>query len=214
MKFKFPVILVSLFLFAQLHGGVLKKSKTEVEFAGLGTFKTVNTEKITAKIKRSDDKSDFKGKGITGKIAGKFVKKGEKGEIINLDENKIYSLDHKKKEYRVREIKSLQEQISQLPSGEEKSATKETTPPPEEQKKESDVRVIRNEIRVEDTGNTRTINNFPTRQYLIYWIVEWENTKTEERGKDSLRTETWAATSGNSKLQQLGQEEMAFHLPT
>jgi len=209
MKFKFPIILISLFLFAQLQGGVLKKSKTEVEFARFGTYKTEKTEKITGDVKRSDEKSDFKGKGLMGKIAGKLIKKGEKGEIINLTEGKIFSMDHKKKEYRLREIKPLEE-ISELPSGEGDTGTEETTPPSQEEKKESDVRIIRNEIRVDDTGNTRTINNFPTRQYIVYWVMEWENVNTGKRGKDSLRSEVWAATSGNDKLQQLSQEEMVF----
>jgi len=209
MKSKFPIILISLFLFAQLQGGVLKKSKTEVEFAGFGTYKTEKTEKITVDVKRSDEKNDFKGKGLVGKIAGKFIKKGEKGEIIDLTESKIYYLNHKKKEYWVREIEPLEE-ISETINDAGDIAAEETAPPPGEEKEESDTRIIRNEIRVDDTGNTRTINNFPTRQYIVYWVVEWENVNTGERGKDSLRSEVWAATTGNDKFQQLSQEEMAF----
>ncbi len=52
-----------------------------------------------------------------------------------------------------------------------------------------------------DTGKTRVINGFNTRNYEVTWDVETENPKTHERSRSLMTTELW--NSDNPRFQQL-----------
>jgi hypothetical protein len=204
MKKAFIFGVLILFLAAPIFAGVVKKSKSDVTFKGFGKFSLTQSEKLTVEQKWTDTKSDFKGQGIVGGLAGKTVlKSGDTGEILDLPALSIYNLDNKKKEYTVRPIKKLTEEMA----GARAEAKEEREG--KEQEAESNIKITRNELKVEDTGEMATINNFPCKKYTVTWIMEWEDVKTGDKGSSRLESLVWT-TPYSSTLEKARQEEAQF----
>ena len=200
MKKYVAIIVFFLVLGAELSAGVVKKTKVEVSFKGFGKFSVLSEEKITAERSFSQSKNDFKGQGLVGGLAAKTIlRSGDFGQIINLPERLIYQLDNKKKEYTVLPIEKFKEQ--QIGEIEEEE--------PEARGEESDIRIIRNEFKVESTSEQKVINQFNCRKYVITWLTEWENIRTGEKGKERLLTEVWT-TPLTGVLQEAEEEEVKF----
>jgi hypothetical protein len=194
---------VVLVLAAPMLAGVVKKTKADVTFRGFGKFSLAQSEKLTSGQRWTDIKSDFKGQGIAGGLAGKTIlRPGDTGEIIDLPQSTVFKLDNKKKEYTVGPI----EKIEQEKAGEKAEAGKET----EEQETESNIKITKSEFKVEDTGEESNINNFPVRKYLVHWLTEWENTETGDKGSSRLETLVWT-TPMNEAFQKAQEEELKFY---
>ena len=188
---------------APAFSGVVKKTKADVTFKGFGRLTTARSEKLIADRMWVDSQNDFKGQGFLGGLAGKTIlRPGNSGEIVNLPELTVFKLDPKKKEYTVGPIKKLSEETK----GEEAKSQGETQPSEERQ---SDIKITRSEFKVEDTGETSTINNFPVKKYTVNWLTEWENVQTGEKGTNQLTTVVWA-TPISETLAQAQAEEMKF----
>lgn len=124
---------------------------------GFGKFTVEETAKVTPDKKRSDSKTNFKGKGLMGGLAGKLLlRSGEEGKIIDLNAMSIYKMNHKEKEYQVVPIEKLK-----TPEKAEGEGSRKMPAAEPEAEKESDVRVVRSEFKVTDTGEEKNINNFP-----------------------------------------------------
>lgn len=191
-----------------VFAGAVKKTKSEVTFKGFGTFTSVQTEKVTPEKKLSDSKNDFKGKGIVGSISGKFLlRSGDLAEIVNLNEMTICTLDHKKKEYQVTPIKPVEESVER--KAEEPETQKEVKTEEPAEKEPSDIKIVRSEFKVENTGENKVINQFPSTKYVITWITEWENVRTGQKGTDRLTTNVWT-TPITDAVQQAQEEEAKF----
>jgi hypothetical protein len=189
-----------------VNAGVIKKAKTEVSFAKFGKLTMVQEERVTDLKKETFTDSKFKGKGIMGRLAGKFaLKSGVKGEIIDLQEMLIYSLDHKKKEYRVRPIEKIDLEAGELG----KTQATEETAQEEQPEEPSDIKITRNEFKVKDTGEKKTINGFLCRRYEITWLLGWENVRTGEKGTNRLITTVWT-TPLEGAVKQSFEEESKF----
>lgn len=202
MKKTIILCIVVLFLAGQVFAGVIKKTNSKVTFKGFGTFTSIQTEKISSDKKRTDSENSFKGKGFLGGVAAKMVlRPGEIGEIINLEEMMIYQMDHKKKEYEVNQIAKMTEERE-----EEKEISEEEL---EEEISSRDIKIIRSEFKVEETGNQKVINQFPCKEYLMTWITEWEDLSSGEKGTDRLSTIIWT-TPYVDEVKSAHEEEMKF----
>jgi hypothetical protein len=188
MKKKMIIVFaVAIILTGQMFAGVVKKTKSEVNFTKFGKFTSVQDIKISDVKKAVDSDNSFKGKGIMGKLAGTVaLKSGQKGEIIDLPEMLTYRLNHKKKEYHVDPIETFSEEDY---DGGKDADIEEGSQELEES--ESDIRIIRSEFKVEDTGEKKTINQFSSKRYDISWIVDWENVRTGQTGTNRLLTTVW-----------------------
>jgi hypothetical protein len=204
MKKLVVLVIVGLMMTGSVFAGVIKKTKFEVSFKDFGKFTSEQNEKLSTDKKMTDSKNDFKGKGIMGKLSGTFLlKSGEAGEIIDLPAMTIARIDHKKKEYRLEPI----EKITDDKKAGESGGVDEADVQGEEE--ESDIKIIRSEFKVEETGESKTINNFSSKKYVITWVTEWENVKTGEKGIDRLETDVWT-TPLTGNLQQAREEELKF----
>lgn len=203
MKKYIFIFLLASFFSSMSFADVKKKSKSKVTFDGFGTYTTEEAAKITESIKKTDYKNKFKGKGVAGKLVGKFVKQGNIGEITNLLEMKQYSLDHKKKRYTVKPI----EKIS-FPSftGDKKKPDEMEE---KEYKSENRVKIIRSIFRIDETEDIKDINNFLCEKFILLMLTEWEDTRTGQRGIDSLSTTLWM-TEFTDELKQANDEEKSF----
>jgi hypothetical protein len=200
MKRALIIWVIVLILAAPMFAGVVKKTKSEITFRGFGKFSLTQNEKISAEQRWADMKSDFKGQGIAGSMAGKTIlRSGDTGEIIDLPGGSVYKLDNKKKEYTVGSIEKLKDQMG----GEEARAEEK------EAETESHIKITKNEFKVEDTGEESVINNFPCRKYSVHWLMEWEDTQTGEKGTNRLETLVWT-TPMNVTLESARKEELKF----
>ena len=191
-------------LSASMFAGVVKKTKTEVSFKNVGTFSSVQTENTGTEKKRIDADSSFKAKGIMGMAAKAVLKSGQTGEIIDLPEMKRYSLDHDKSTYTVSPIQNYS--TSEAMGENTESSADESG----DQGMGENVKITRSEFRVDDTGETRSFNNFETRKYSITWITEWENLDTGQKGSDRLLTDVWTTPLTND-LQNASEQEREFN---
>jgi hypothetical protein len=195
------ILLVGLLAAGTAFAGVVKKSKSEITFKKFGTFSTVSTEKVSADRMARESENNFKGKGLVGSLAGKaLLRSGQFGEIIDLPQMTITSLDFKRKEYQVKPIQPLAQQTGQEAAGQQSA---------QEKAEDKDVKIIRSEFKVTKAGESKTINQFPCDKYTIAWLVEWENTRTKEKGTERLNTDVWT-TALNADLRAAREEEFAF----
>lgn len=188
-------------------GGVVKKTKYEIEFGKFGTFSNVQTEMISRLKKATDSDSEFKGKGLLGKLAGKFaLRSGEETRIFNLSEMTETEIDHRKKTYTVQPIEKYSPEDVEEPDEYEEET--------EMGEEESDIKIIRNEFSVDKTGESRTINGFPSQKYAVTWILEWENIRTGEKGTNRLLTDIWTTplTGDLQKGREIEQEFSREHM--
>jgi hypothetical protein len=194
-------------LSGQNFADVTKKSKSVVTFNKFGSLTTEQSIKITTEGKKwTDTKNKFKGKGLF-KFAGKmFFKSGNSGELVDLPAMKIYNMNHKKKEYEVSPIEKLTTEGGEQSSSEEIDSGEQK----EEKKEDGAIKIIRSEFKVQETGETKTINNFPSNGYTVLWLTEWQNTETGQKGLDSLFTLVWT-TPLTDDLKQAQEEEMSFN---
>ena len=182
-----------------LTAGVIKGSKSQITFKGFGTFTTVMNDKITAERRFTESNNDFKGKGLLGGLAGKTIlRSGQSVQITDLPALMIYQIDSKKKEYTATPIEKMN-----LEKGEGKEATEETTPA------KSNLKITKSEFKVEDTGESKAINQFNCKKFLVHWLVEWENTQTGEKGTNSLESIVWT-TPFDGTIKAAQDEEIAF----
>ncbi len=203
MKKLVVLVIIGLMITGSVFAGVIKKTKVEVSFKDFGNFTSDQNETLTAEKKLTDSQNKFKGKGIVGKLSGKFfLKSGETGEMILLPEMMVYRMDHKKKEY-------LAEPIEKITSEEDATEAGYGGEVEVEEEEESEIKAIRSEFRVDDTGESKTINEFPSKKYIVTWITEWENVQTGQKGTDRLVTDVWT-TSLTGDLQRAREEELAF----
>ena len=202
MKRTLALLCVLSVLTPPAFSGVVKKTRSEVTFKGFGRFSTSQSEKLIPQKHWVDSRNDFKGKGLLGGLAGKTVlRAGDFGEITDLPALSVYKLDPKKKEYTVSPIKKQSEETM----GEEKEAEK----PAEEKPAESEVKIVKSEFKVEETGESQTINAFQATKYLISWVVEWQNVRTGEKGTNNLESVVWA-TPYTDLIVKAQEEEQKF----
>ncbi len=193
------------FLFSTLaFSGVIRESKSTVSFKGFGKYITKTTTQISGNKSLSDSKKSFKGKGFMGSMMAKFIlKPGHTADVISLNKKTITQIDHKEKTFCTLPI----DEMDWNNYGDD--GTSGADQQEQQDEEESSIRIIKNEFSVKKTGESKEINGFPTKEYLIDWVMIWEDTENGDRGTDSLSSHVWT-TKLTSKMQKAQQEENAF----
>jgi len=193
-------IAAALLLAASLSfGGVVRSTKSEITLKKFGTFTSEQTEKLAGNKSLSDITGSFKGKGLLGGIFKAFFPTGKTGQLIDLSVNTITQIDHKRKEYTVTPIEKFVADRNAAVAQQQQSKPEAT---------ESDIKIVKSEFKVEDTGEMKTINEFSCRKFLAGWTVDWENIRTGDKGTDRLETVLW--TTPGEALAGAQAEETAF----
>ena len=199
---KKPIIILAILavLAVPAFCGVVKKAQSEVAFKGFGRLSMTQAMKLVPERQWTDTQSDFKGKGLLGGLAGKtLLRSGNFGEIIDLPALTLANLNPKKMEYTIDPIKKI----------EQKKAAEKEGKGEEKKPAESDIKIVKSQFKVDDTGEAKDINGFPTKKYVLTWIVDWENVRTGEKGTDRLETAVWA-TPYSTTITEARDEEMRF----
>jgi hypothetical protein len=109
------------------------------------------------------------------------------GQIIDLREEKIYDLDLRRKTYKVTTFEELRRQMREA----EEKAREAAARQPKEEQSQSQGKEMEVDFDVKNTGQTKTINGFDTRQVLATIIVREKGKKLEDSGGLVMTVDTW-----------------------
>ncbi len=144
--------------------------------------------------------------GVTSIVAVKGNRKAtmgdSTGQIIDLSEEKIYDLDMKKKTYKVTTFAQLRAEMEKAQRQAEQSAREmprdepsEPSPPPQKDPNQKEVEV---DFDMKNTGATKNINGFDTRQTVVTITVREKGKTLDESGGMVMTTDMWLAPSAPS----------------
>jgi hypothetical protein len=171
---------VSLLLAPTVLADAKVTQKTQVQFGGVvGGVMNVFGGKATKE-------------GVTSEVAVKgdrrVSRSGSNGEIVDLGEEKVYTIDYDRKTYRVQTFAEIRKQFeeSQKESAEESesSSSSEKDPNAKEYEVDFDLR---------ETGKKETINGFNAREVVATVTIREKGKKLEEAGGSVLTSNMWLA---------------------
>jgi hypothetical protein len=169
---------------------------------------------------RSDQRVKFQLGGMVGKLVNMFGGKGARegvvstvalkgdrkatmsdttGQIVDLSEEKIYDLDIRKKTYKVTTFAQLRAEMEKAQREAEKAAREERpSEPSKPAEKDPNEKEFEVDFDLKNTGASRSINGFDTKQTVMTITVR-ENGKTlNESGGIVMTTDMWMAANAPS----------------
>jgi len=163
-----------------LHADVKTEEKSLVTFGGtLGRLVNI-----------FGGKAAKEGIVSTVAVAGdrKMSTNDTRGTIIDLKEEKIYDLDMRRKTYTVTTFDELRRKMQAMEDQARSDAAKESKeePPPQNQGKQYDV-----DFDVKNTGQTKTINGFDSREVIATVTVREKGKKLEDSGGVEMTVDNW-----------------------
>jgi hypothetical protein len=178
-----PALVVTVALAAAIpaQAEVKKEERNQVSFAGaLG--KIVNffggksaREGVVSSVAVSGDR--------------KMTTTGDNtAQIIDLREEKIYDLDVRRKTYKVTTFEEIRRQMREAEAKAREAAAKQ---PKEEQPAQTGGKEMEVDFDVKNTGQTKTINGFDTRQVVATISVREKGKKIQESGGIVMTVDTW-----------------------
>jgi hypothetical protein len=180
-------------------GGIGMKQGSIIMLLAIGML-FVATAGLQAEVK-TEEKNQFKMEGFMGRMMGMFGGKAAKegvvntvatkgnrkitrsedtGEIIDLDEQKIYSINYQKKVYQVITFEEMRRRLQKTQEEAAKAAKENNESQPSEKQMEFD-------FSIKDSGQKRTINGYDCREVIMI-ITAREKGKTLEAGGGMVMT--------------------------
>jgi hypothetical protein len=172
---------------------------------------------------RSDQRVKFQLGGAIGKLVNIFGGKGARegvtsivavkgnrkatmsdstGQIIDLSEEKVYDLDIKKKTYKVTTFAQMREEMEKARREAEQSARDmprdEPSEPSKPAQKDPNQKEVEVDFDVKNTGATKKINGFDTKQSIVTITVREKGKTLDEAGGMVMTTDMWLAPSAPS----------------
>jgi hypothetical protein len=185
---------VALAIAAPALAEVKKEERNQVSFAGaLG--KVFNF---------FGGKSAREGVVSTVAVSGdrKMTTAGENtAQIIDLREEKIYDLDMRRKTYKVTTFEEIRRQMREAEAKAREAAaqeSRESRPSEPAAKKDPNQKELEVDFDVKNTGQTKTINGFDTRQVIATITVREKGKKIEDSGGIVMTVDTWLSKSAPS----------------
>ena len=190
MRVRIPGAIVVMVCAASLavHADVRSEEKSLVKFEG-GLGRMVNL---------------FGGKAARDGIVSTVAVRGDRkvtmndstGQIVDLKEEKVYDLDLKKKTYSVTTFAAMRKQMEEArKKAAEQASSQETTA--EEKPDSAEKREVEIDFDLKESGQTRTINGFDTREVIMTVVAREKGKTLEQAGGMVMTTNTWLAAKGN-----------------
>jgi hypothetical protein len=180
---------------------------------------TFTSSTLSADV-RTDQRVKFQLGGAIGKLVNMFGGKGARegvtsmvavkgnrkvtmsdttGQIIDLTEEKIYDLDVKKKTYTVTTFAELRKQMEEAQRDAEKSAREErSSEPSKPAEKDPNAKEYEVDFDMKNTGASKTINGFNTRQTVVTITVREKGKTLNDAGGMVMTTDLWTAPNAPS----------------
>jgi hypothetical protein len=165
---------------------------------------------------RTEDKALVRFEGMLGRVVGIFggkaaregvktttaVKGNRKatmtdttGQIVDLDEEKIYELDIRRKTYKVTTFADLRKRMEEAQRRAREDARKqqEQEKPGAPPEKDPNAKELEVDFNVKESGARKTINGFDTRQVIMTIGLREKGKTMEESGGLVLTSDMWMA---------------------
>jgi hypothetical protein len=172
-----------------VRADVKKEERNQVSFAGM----------LGKMVNLFGGKSAREGVVSTVAVSGdrKMTTTGDStGHIIDLKEEKIYDLDLRRQTYKVTTFEELRRQMREAEAKARESAARESK---EEQPAKTDGKEMEVDFDITNTGQTKTINGFDTRQVVATITVREKGKKLQESGGIVMTVDTWLTKSVSLK---------------
>ena len=127
-------------------------------------------------------------------------------QIVDLREEKIYDLDLRRKTYKVTTFEELRRQMQEAEQKARESASRESK---EEQSAPNQGKELEIDFDIKNTGQTKTVNGFDTRQVIATVTVREKGKKLEESGGLVMTVDTWLTKSVS--LKEIGDFERRYY---
>jgi hypothetical protein len=187
-QFSFSALALTVALAVPAHAEVKKEERNQVAFAGM----------LGKVFNFFGGKSAKEGVVSTVAVSGdrKMTTSGENtGQIVDLQEEKIYDLDLRRKTYKVTTFDEIRRQMREAEAKARESASRE---PGSEQPSKNDGKEMEVDFDVKSTGQTKAINGFDTRQVIATVTVREKGKKIEDSGGIVMTVDTWLSKSAPS----------------
>jgi uncharacterized protein YfdQ (DUF2303 family) len=109
------------------------------------------------------------------------------GQIVDLREEKIYDLDLRRKTYKVTTFEELRRQMREAEAKARKNASRQ----PKEEQPQNQGKEMEIDFDIKNTGQTKAINGFDTRQVIATITVREKGKKLEESGGLVMTVDSW-----------------------
>lgn len=164
---------------------------------------------------KTEEKSQVKFEGMLGRVVnlfgGRAAKEGlinvvavqgnrkatmgdSSGQIIDLDEEKIYEINAKDRSYKVTTFAEMRRQLEEAKRKAEEQQAKAEAREKKEEKAEPG-KEVEIDFDVKDTGQKKAINGFDTHQVVMTITVREKGKKLEESGGLVLTSDMWLTPS-------------------
>lgn len=180
-------VTTALVLFASygVLADVRTEQKTQIQFAGM-FGRMVNM--FGGRAARE---------GVTSTVIVKDNRKVTMGEnssqIIDLDEEKIYDIDLRRKQYKVTTFAEIRKQMEDARKQAEEEARRESGERREPSKSDDPAKEVEVDFDVRNTGEKKAINGFDTSQTIVTVTVREKGKTLEEGGGLVMKTDMWMA---------------------
>jgi hypothetical protein len=165
---------------APVYADVKKEERNQVSFSGM----------LGRMFNFFGGKSAKEGVVTAVAVSGnrKMTTAGENtGQIVDLTEEKIYDLDLRRKTYKVTTFEELRRQMREAEAkARESAASQPKAEQPQNQGKEVEI-----DFDIKNTGQTKAINGFDTRQVIATITVREKGKRLEESGGLVMTVDTW-----------------------
>jgi len=184
MKRRFSIsALVLAFVLAAVaaQADVKKEERNQIQFAGM----------LGKMFNFFGGKSAREGTVSTVAVSGdrKFMTTGENSaQIVDLSEEKIYELDLRRKTYKVVTFEEVRKRLQDAAAKARESAAKESGTNDTSQTEGKEMEV---DFDIKNTGQTKTINGYDTRQVVATIVVREKGKKIEESGGIVMTVDSW-----------------------
>jgi hypothetical protein len=185
---------VALAAAAPAQAEVKKEERNQVTFAGM----------LGRMFNLFGGKSAKEGVVSTVAVSGdrKMTTTGENtAQIIDLREEKIYDLDVRRKTYKVTTFEEIRRQMREAEEKAREAAAqepRESRPSEPAAAKDPNEKEFEVDFDVKNTGQTKTINGFDTRQVVATITVREKGKKIDESGGIVMTVDTWLSKSAPS----------------
>ena len=175
------VLTAALAAAAPAQAEVKKEERNQVSFAGM----------LGRMFNLFGGKSAKEGVVSTVAVSGdrKMTTSGDNtGQIIDLREEKIYDLDMRRKTYKVTTFEEIRRQMREAEAKAREAASRESK---DEQPAKNDGKEMEVDFDVKNTGQTKSISGFDTRQVVATITVREKGKKIQESGGIVMTVDTW-----------------------
>jgi len=185
---------------------VKKEERNQVSFAGM-LGKVVNF---------------FGGKGAREGVVSSVAVSGDRkmtvsgdntAQIVDLREEKVYDINMRNKTYKVTTFEQIRQQMREAEAKAREAAAKEaasepTQKPQQPTQQEKPAKEVEIDFDVKNTGQSKTINGFETRQVVATIAVREKGKKLEDSGGLVMTVDTWLTKQVD--LKEIGDFERRY----